>query len=192
MPVSFGVLKKARSANSIANMKHIGAAAALYAQERDGSIPTAWDATKYISWMQQLEGYGLNFGEDQEYMFCPLMVNRDASGNVGKVTSYAMNNHIGDRPNKKRWEGVDKIFQCADPSGTALLFNSFYHSNETSWKFSATPNPGSNVVIPADGTDVFVLFLDGSVREIPATDGRLPGGSDSVDAEVRSLFWNGR
>ena len=193
IPATFGVLKSARSAKSVSNMKQIGAAALLFAQDRGGSIPAAWDGAKFLTWMQQLEKYGLLYEEDEDYMFCPLMVSKDDSGaNVGKATSYAMNNNIGDRAGKKAWEGVNKIYQCENPSATALLFNSFYHSSGTSWKFSATSNPGSNFVMPADGVNVYVLFLDGSVQEVPATDGRLPGGTDEVDPVARKLFWNGK
>ncbi len=192
IPAISSALQRSRSVTSISNMKQIGVAATLFSQDRNGSIPSAWDAANSRSWMQQLQAYELAYKESQDYMFCPLMVSKNASDNTTKVTSYAMNNQIGDRTGKKAWEGINTIFQCVNPSDTALLFNSFYHSGGTSWKFSATSNQSSNLVIPADGESVYVLFLDGSVQAIPATDGRLPGGTDEVDADKRKLFWNGR
>lgn len=178
-------LDKARSARSLSNMRQVGLAVHLFSQDNKRALPCGWNAISKKSWTQQLEGY---LGEPT-HLICPLMLARD--GNSNQRTSYAMNNNLGDRPNKEAWEGISLLSQAVAPESTAVLFNSFYEPGTTTWKFSATGSLAFNEVKPADGIHVHVLFLDNSVKPIPKDDDRLPGGT-LPSGRSRQHFWLGK
>lgn len=183
-------LIQAKQAHSLSNMRQIGQMISLYCGENNGSLPCGWNPEAKQTWYQQFRQAGLiDYKKDRGVLVCPLMNAANGKKNISTITSYAMNNFLGDRSNKQAWEGINKIQSASQLSATAMLFNSFYDPGSESWKFSATPSDGYNHIVPADGKHVNVLFLDGSVQGLPASDPRLTSAGKRGSQEW--LFWTG-
>jgi prepilin-type N-terminal cleavage/methylation domain-containing protein len=189
VPVIQDSIERSRQVKTLNNMRQIGSMVSLFSADSRGALPCAWNSTANQSWTQQFDQAGLLDPEsNRDALVCPLMEAQYGNENEESITSYSMNNNLGDRP-KAAWEGINFITEATDPSRTALLFNSFYTPGSYHWKSSATSNPGYNTIIPADGVNVLVLYLDNSVRPLLATERRLiSSGSRGSD---EWLFWKG-
>lgn len=183
-------LIQAKVTHSLGNMRQIGQMIGLFYGENDGSLPCGWNPEAKQTWYQQFSLAGLiDYKKDRGVLVCPLMNTVNGKENISAVTSYAMNNFLGDRSNKQAWEGINKIQSASQLSATAVLFNSFYHPGSQRWKFSATPGDGYNQIVPGDRKHVNVLFLDGSAQVLPASDSRLTTAGKRGGEEW--LFWTG-
>ena len=182
-----GAITASRQSACMMNLRNLGAALHLYAQDHDGSFPeTSHTAALDQAWIMALESY---LGDYDRTRVCPADPRREERLAAGG-TSYLLNSFLF-VPEVNAWGEIEGkplnrpaaipdpartmlIFTCADRVGTGPG-NDHTHSNLwTNWRgvcadiapgrFGGGNNPQS-----AKGRANY-LFADGRVESIPAAE----------------------
>lgn len=181
-----GAITASRQSACMANLRNIGAALHLYAQDNDGKFPdTAHTTDLDGAWVYTLETY---LGDFERSRVCPADPKR-AERIKAKGTSYLLNSYIfvaetdpfgeplGPAPN--RLNAIPETsrtiiaFICSDTTGTGPG-NDHTHSNQwSSWAaLTADISPGrfgGGAPRDAKGRSNY-LYVDGRVESIPAAE----------------------
>jgi len=178
------MLQSSKQAASAGNLRNLGIALHLYAQEHEGRFPETTHTQELEgAWVYSLQQYLGNF---DEVRLCPADPNR-LQRLKSKGTSYILNSYIfvpqigpfGDTigPQLNRLQSIPEPSQtlmaviCSDRTGTGPG-NDHTHSNEwNSWqgvcRDAAVDRFGRASADHSQGRSSY-LFVDGRVESIPA------------------------
>lgn len=174
--------ERAAAAQCISNLRQLGAAILIYANDNDGMLPAAaaTEGGKPI-WHR-----AIGRGEEIPYkaFICPTQ--RRVHGTGPEVQTYAMNGRIGPSSQTATGgAGVTRLIQAHRPSQTLLLVDGARNPGGIGYYAAAFPQGASR---PAEvhGDAVNCLFLDGHVTRVKEED--IPSRTNTPEGR---LFWFG-
>jgi hypothetical protein len=181
-----GAMASSKQAASSSNLRNIGAALRMHADENGGKFPeTTHTASLGLAWIYVLEGHLGNFDETR---ICPADPRREerrsAKGSSYILNSYLFVPRIGPFGNPVGPQ-LNRVHAIPDPARTLLAFvcsdrtgagagNDHTHSSLwTSWSAvcnDITPDRfGGNASVRTQGRSLY-LYVDGRVEALPANE----------------------
>lgn len=181
-----GAITASRQSACMANLRNLGVALNLHAQDHDGRFPETTHSTALDgAWVYTLERYLGNFEQSR---VCPADPKR-AERIKARGTSYLLNSYIfvpeTDPFGEPLGPALNRLSAIPDPSRTLIGFicsdttgtgpgNDHTHSNQwASWSALAgdiSPGRfGGGTLLEAKGRSNY-LYVDGRVESIPAAE----------------------
>ncbi len=172
IPIVSNALERGRSSLCESNLRQMGAAALLFAQENGGALPDNRYGGYYFD--RQIINYlEMDPADPKRITVCPSCEPMDVWFSTVYGTSYGVNAYatgVSDAEGAQL-SGYDAIYNFQDPARVGLYMDAYYMVREINYHTGSGRDGNASLRARHGGNRINVVFLDGHVESIIPIEG---------------------